>query len=74
MYTCVYDHVLVFPEGGGLTCYQGGPLQYRAAAFGKGYWTSPHFKCDGFVDDWVVTYAAPFFGPSVADPSNLAFR
>ena len=50
------------------------PLQYRSASLGKGYWTSPHFKCDGFVDDWVVTYAAPFFGPSVADNAILVLK
>ncbi|KAK7107826.1 uncharacterized protein [Littorina saxatilis] len=38
------------------------PLTYRAATYEDGEWLRPEFKCDGRVNDWVVTYLAPFFG------------
>lgn len=38
------------------------PLQYKAAELRHGYWTSPHFDCGGFHNQWLLTYAAPFFG------------
>ncbi|XP_076373714.1 uncharacterized protein LOC143258513 [Tachypleus tridentatus] len=38
------------------------PLQYKAADIQHGYWTSPYFDCKGFHNEWLVTYAAPFFG------------
>ena len=33
-----------------------------APRYQDGYWSNPYFDCDGFVKDWVITYAAPFFG------------
>ncbi|KAK7500149.1 hypothetical protein BaRGS_00008696 [Batillaria attramentaria] len=38
-------------------------LEYKAE-LRTNYWTVPYYKCDGRVDEWVMTYAAPFFGPS----------
>lgn len=38
------------------------PLQYKAAELRHGYWTSPYFDCGGFHNQWLLTYAAPFFG------------
>ena len=37
-------------------------LVYRAPQYTSGYWTRPHFRCDGQVDAWVITYVIPFFG------------
>jgi hypothetical protein len=25
-------------------------------------WSAPYFDCDGYVNDWIVTYSTPFFG------------
>ncbi|XP_005102873.2 uncharacterized protein LOC101862881 [Aplysia californica] len=38
------------------------PVTYRAAPYETGFWTRPHFRCDGHVDAWVMTYVTPFFG------------
>ncbi|GFR99234.1 Fras1 related extracellular matrix protein [Elysia marginata] len=38
------------------------PIEYKAAPYEMGFWTKPHFRCDGKVDIWVVTYVSPFFG------------
>ncbi|KAG1714902.1 Adrenodoxin, mitochondrial [Nymphon striatum] len=38
------------------------PIQYQAAELRHGYWTKPYFDCGGFHKQWVITYAAPFFG------------
>ncbi|XP_054706356.1 uncharacterized protein LOC129216197 [Uloborus diversus] len=38
------------------------PLQYRAAEMRHGYWSAPFFDCGGFHNQWLITYAAPFFG------------
>lgn len=38
------------------------PLQYKAAELRHGYWTAPFFDCQGFHNQWLITYAAPFFG------------
>ncbi|KAK7114273.1 uncharacterized protein [Littorina saxatilis] len=38
------------------------PLRYRAPEYTSGHWTRPHFRCDGKVDAWVITYVTPFFG------------
>ena len=62
------------PAGGGLADLLVDPLRYRAAGLRGGHWTAPFFKCDGRLDDWVVTYAAPFFGPSADDPDRLVVR
>ncbi|XP_070188715.1 uncharacterized protein [Littorina saxatilis] len=61
-------------EGGGLSAFAVDPLTYHTVSLGQARWTSPYYKCDGLVDDWVVSYAAPFFGPSASDRSRLIFR
>lgn len=38
------------------------PLTFRAATYEDGEWLRPEFKCDNRVDNWVITYLAPFFG------------
>ncbi|KAK7115191.1 uncharacterized protein [Littorina saxatilis] len=38
------------------------PMRYKAPTYQAGYWTRPHFRCDGKVDAWVMTYLSPFFG------------
>lgn len=38
------------------------PLQYQAADLKHGYWSSPFFDCHGFHKEWIINYAAPFFG------------
>ncbi|KAL8600138.1 hypothetical protein ACOMHN_060090 [Nucella lapillus] len=60
--------------GGDLADFAIDPLEYRATPLAEGYWTAPYYKCDGRVDQWVVTYAAPFFGPSVAEAEKLILR
>ena len=30
--------------------------------FFTGWWSEPYFDCDGYVDEWVITYSVPFFG------------
>ena len=37
------------------------PIGYFAPKYEDGIWTQPIFKCDGMVDNWVMTYAIPFF-------------
>ncbi|GBP14576.1 hypothetical protein EVAR_93452_1 [Eumeta japonica] len=38
------------------------PTYYRAANLNHGHWTRPYYDCDGHLKQWVITYAAPFFG------------
>lgn len=38
------------------------PMFYRAATYEDGVWLRPQFKCDGMVNEWVLTYVVPFFG------------
>jgi len=38
------------------------PLYYEAPQEQDGLWSSPYFNCDGYINDWVVTYSIPFFG------------
>ncbi|KAH9491662.1 hypothetical protein Btru_030629, partial [Bulinus truncatus] len=47
------------------------PLTYRAATYETGFWTRPYFRCDGYVDAWVMKYVVPFFGQS---RKKLEFR
>ncbi|KAK2715050.1 hypothetical protein QYM36_009890, partial [Artemia franciscana] len=42
--------------------YEQFPISYRAAEMRHGWWSPPYFDCGGFVEKWVVTYSAPFFG------------
>ncbi|KAL8589311.1 hypothetical protein ACOMHN_052314 [Nucella lapillus] len=50
------------PNGTSSIRHEHFPLQYRAPTYESGYWTRPHFRCDGQVDAWVITYITPFFG------------
>ena len=50
------------PNGTSLVRWEHYPLRYHAPVYEHGEWLRPTFKCDGLVDEWVVTYVAPFFG------------
>ncbi|XP_071112765.1 uncharacterized protein [Haliotis cracherodii] len=50
------------PMGTSLIRFEYYPLTYRAPRYEDGEWLRPQFKCDGMVNDWVVTYVVPFFG------------
>jgi len=38
------------------------PLYFRAPKEEHGLWSEPYFDCDGYVNEWIVTYSVPFFG------------
>ena len=38
------------------------PMYYQAPREEDGFWSAPYFDCDGYVNDWVITYSVPFFG------------
>jgi len=38
------------------------PMYYFAPKEEDGWWSAPYFDCNGFVNDWIVTYSIPFFG------------
>jgi len=38
------------------------PLYFRAPKEEDGLWSEPYFDCDGYVNEWIVTYSVPFFG------------
>ena len=59
--------------GQSLIRYDRYPLLYYAAELRHGYWTSPYFDCGGFHNNWIITYAVPFFGPD-AIKANLEFK
>ncbi|CAG0883266.1 unnamed protein product [Darwinula stevensoni] len=42
--------------------YERYPMSFRAPKLEHGWWSTPFFDCDGFHQQWVVMYAAPFFG------------
>lgn len=50
------------PKGTSSIKHEHYPLRYKAPEYASGHWTRPHFRCDGKVDAWVITYAIPFFG------------
>ncbi|XP_063441841.1 uncharacterized protein LOC134722188 [Mytilus trossulus] len=37
------------------------PMRYKAPDYNDGQWSHPYFRCDGMVDEWIMTYSAPFF-------------
>lgn len=39
-----------------------------------GYWTSMYYNCDGPVNRWLITYAAPFFGWGGEQHVHLEFK
>ena len=49
-------------QGYNLIRYDRYPLEYHAAELSHGYWSSPYYDCGGFHHQWLVSYAAPFFG------------
>ncbi|CAG5117529.1 unnamed protein product, partial [Candidula unifasciata] len=55
-------HIRSDPNGTSSVRHEYYPLTYRAASYEQGFWTKPHFRCDGNVDTWVMTYVSPFFG------------
>ncbi|XP_041376152.1 uncharacterized protein LOC121388737 [Gigantopelta aegis] len=50
------------PEGASSVQFEYFPMSYKAPAYKDGFWTRPTFKCDGRVDEWILTYVVPFFG------------
>lgn len=38
------------------------PLYYRAPSVEDGLWSAPYFDCNGYVNDWIISYSVPFFG------------
>ena len=50
------------PEGVSSVQFEYFPMSYRAPDYKDGFWTRPTFKCDGRVNEWVLTYVVPFFG------------
>uniref|UniRef100_T1IVI8 GPR158/179 extracellular domain-containing protein n=1 Tax=Strigamia maritima TaxID=126957 RepID=T1IVI8_STRMM len=48
-------------DGEYATKYDHFPIRFRGPNLEHGYWTSPYYDC-GFHNQWIVTYAAPFFG------------
>ncbi|XP_048254912.1 uncharacterized protein LOC124137543 [Haliotis rufescens] len=50
------------PAGTSTVRHEYFPLRYKAPAYTDGTWGRPTFKCDGRVDEWVMTYVVPFFG------------
>lgn len=42
--------------------YDNFPMTYKAPNIEHGFWTHPYFRCDGMIDQWVITYIVPFFG------------
>ncbi len=49
-------------KGTSLKKFQFYPIGVQVPKESDGYWTEPYFKCDGYVNEWVVTYSIPFFG------------
>lgn len=38
------------------------PMTFAAPSLKDGYWSRPYFDCGGPIQEWLLTYAAPFFG------------
>lgn len=49
------------------------PFYYKAPREEDGIWTAPYFDCDGYVDEWIITYSVPFFGQN-SDSSAIEFQ
>ena len=49
-------------KGDSLNKFEMYPMYYRAPNETDGWWSAPYFDCDGYVNDWVITYSVPFFG------------
>ena len=37
-------------------------IPYMAPKLSSGQWHQPKFRCDGMIDEWVITFTVPFFG------------
>lgn len=49
-------------EGSSLRKFELYPLYYYAPNEEDGWWSAPYFDCNGYVNEWVITYSIPFFG------------
>lgn len=49
-------------QGSSLRKFELYPLYYRAPNETDGWWSAPYFDCDGYVNEWIITYSIPFFG------------
>lgn len=49
-------------DGTSLNKFQIYPLYYSAPLETDGWWSEPYYDCDGYVNEWVITYSVPFFG------------
>ena len=49
------------------------PLYFRAPKEEHGFWSAPYFDCDGYVNDWIMTYSVPFFGLNSVS-SDIEFK
>lgn len=49
-------------DGASLKKFEMYPQYYYAPDETDGWWSPPYFDCDGYVNDWVITYSVPFFG------------
>ncbi|KAK2162767.1 hypothetical protein LSH36_92g05014 [Paralvinella palmiformis] len=38
------------------------PQYFYAPKEEDGWWSAPYFECQGFINDWILTYSVPFFG------------
>ncbi|XP_060084009.1 uncharacterized protein LOC132563267 [Ylistrum balloti] len=48
-------------EGSSSVKFEYFPVSYQAPDYSDGIWIGPTFRCDGNIDDWVMTYISPFF-------------
>ncbi len=49
-------------EGTSLKKFELYPMYFYAPKEEDGWWSAPYFDCDGYVNEWVITYSVPFFG------------
>ena len=49
------------PKGTSQIRFEYFPMRYKAPAYYDGRWSNPYFRCDGMVDNWIMTYSTPFF-------------
>lgn len=65
-----FDHLMTYkmrpmvrydPAGTSQIRFEYFPMRYIAPAYYDGQWSHPYFRCDGMVDEWVMTYSTPFF-------------
>ena len=49
-------------DGTSLKKFEFFPMYYYAPHEDDGLWSLPYFDCDGYINNWVLTYSVPFFG------------